>query len=88
MSYFRTLFLNKNMRNISDTIFENAEIKGLKPVIYFNTTQFFETMTDPNEQRFITASYKRTDNIHYVFFFYKNKQIGYVKLKPINPLKV
>jgi len=72
------------MKTILDTIKESAAITGLKPLIYFNNLQFFETITDPEEQKYMTASYKRVDNNHYVYFFYKRKQIGYLKLKPIS----
>ena len=71
------------MKNLLETICESAEIKGLRPSFYFNNMQFFETLTDPEEQRFITSSYKRVDNKHFVYFFYKQKQIGYLMLKPI-----
>ena len=75
--------INKNMKNLFDTICESAVITGLRPSFYFNNMQFFDTMTDQEEQRFITASYKRVDNNHYIYFYYKRKQIGYLKLKPI-----
>ena len=71
------------MRTISETICESAVIKGLRPAFYFNNMQFFDTLTDPEEQKHITASYKRVDNKHYIYFFHRNKQIGYLNLKPI-----
>lgn len=71
------------MRNIYDTITESAEITGLRPAFYFNNMHFFDTLTDPDEQKSITASYKRVDNNLFVYFFYKRRQIGYLKLKPI-----
>lgn len=71
------------MRNLSDTICESAEITGLRPTFYFNNLQFFDTLTNPEEQKYITSSYKRVDNNHYVYFYYKRKQIGFLKLKPI-----
>ena len=72
------------MKNLTEIITESAEIKGLKPYFYFNCMDFFEILTNTEEQKFIKASYKRKDNNHYVYFFYKNKQIGYVSLKPIS----
>ena len=72
------------MKNIYDTICESAEIKGLKPYFYFNNMQFFETLTDTEQQKYITSSYKRVDNNHFVYFFFKGKQIGYLKLRPIS----
>lgn len=71
------------MKDLTETIRESAEITGLRPSFYFNNLQFFETLTDPEEQKFITASYKRVDNNHYIYFYYKRKQIGFLKLKPI-----
>ena len=71
------------MKNLTETICESAEITGLRPSFYFNNLHFFDTLTDPEEQRFITSSYKRVDNNHFIYFFYKHKQIGYLKLKPI-----
>jgi len=71
------------MKNLIETISESAAITGLRPSFYFNNMQFFETLTDPEQQMFLTASYKRVDNFLYVYFYYKRKQIGYLKLKPI-----
>jgi len=71
------------MKDLTETIRESAEITGLRPLFYFNNMQFFDTITDQEEQKHITASYKRVDNNLYVYFFYKSKQIGYLKLKPI-----
>ncbi|MBQ8060606.1 MAG: hypothetical protein IJ205_01490 [Bacteroidales bacterium] len=76
------------MRNLIETICESAEIKGLRPSFYFNNMQFFDTLTGPEEQKHVTSSYKRVDNKHFVYFFYKQKQIGYLMLKPINPLAI
>lgn len=73
------------MKNLIETITESAAIKGLRPNFYFNNMQFFETLTDPEEQNSITASYKRVDNNHYIYFYHRKKQIGYLKLKPIVP---
>lgn len=71
------------MKDLKETIRESAEITGLRPAFFFNNLHFFDTLTDQDEQKHITASYKRVDNNHYVYFFYKRKQIGYLKLKPI-----
>lgn len=71
------------MKDLIDTISESAAITGLRPAFYFNNLQFFETLTDPEAQRLVTASYKRVDNNLYVYFYYKRKQIGYLKLTPI-----
>ena len=71
------------MKNLTEIISESAEITGLKPYFYFNCMDFFEILTNQEEQKYIKASYKRKDNNHFVYFFYKNKQIGYVSLKPI-----
>ena len=71
------------MKNLIETISESAAITGLRPSFYFNNMQFFETLTDPEQQKFLTASYKRVDNSLYVYFYYKRKQIGYLKLNPI-----
>ena len=71
------------MKTLIQTISESAAITGLRPSFYFNNMQFFETLTEPEEQKHITASYKRIDNKHYVYFYYKQKQIGYLMLKPI-----
>lgn len=70
------------MKNIFDTICESAEIRGLKPSFYFNNMQFFDTITDQEESKHITASYKRVNDKHYVYFYYKQKQIGFLTLKP------
>jgi len=72
------------MKTLSETISESAAITGLRPSFYFNNMQFFETLTDPEQQKFLTASYKRVDNFLYVYFYFKHKQIGYLKLKPIS----
>ena len=72
-----------DMKDLTETIRESAEITGLRPSFYFNNMQFFDTITDPEEQKHITASYKRVDNNHYVYFYYKRKQIGFLRLKPI-----
>lgn len=72
------------MKNITEILCESAEIKGLKPYFYFNCLDFFDMLTNQEEQKFISASYKRRGNDHIVYFFYKHKQIGYVSLKPIN----
>lgn len=71
------------MKNLYETICESAEITGLRPSFYFNNMQFFETLTDPEEQKHVTSSYKRVDNKHYVYFNYRGKQIGYLMLRPI-----
>lgn len=71
------------MKNLIETISESAAITGLRPSFYFNNMQFFETLTDPEQQKFLTASYKRVDNSLYVYFYFKRKPIGYLKLKPI-----
>ena len=71
------------MKTLIETISESAAITGLRPSFYFNNMQFFETLTDPEQQKFLTASYKRVDNFLYVYFYYKRKQIGYLKLNPI-----
>ena len=71
------------MKDITEYLNEGSQITGLKPAFFFNNMEFFETMTDPEEQKFITSSYERKDNNHFVYFFYKQKQIGYLKLKPI-----
>ena len=71
------------MKTLIETISESAAITGLRPSFYFNNMQFFETLTDPEQQKFLTASYKRVDNFLYVYFYYKHKQIGYLKLNPI-----
>ena len=73
------------MRNLTDIICEEASINGLKPIFYFNNMEFFETITDPEQQKFLTASYKRVDNNLFVYFYYKQNQIGYLKLKKIVP---
>ena len=72
------------MKTLTETISESAAITGLIPSFYFNNMQFFETLTDPEQQKFLTASYKRIDNLLYVYFYFKRKQIGYLKLKPIS----
>ena len=74
------------MKTLIETLCESAEITGLRPSFYFNNMQFFETLTDSEEQKYITSSYKRVDNKHFVYFFYKQKQIGYLMLKPITRL--
>lgn len=71
------------MKNLTEIITESAEIKGLKPFFYFNCMDFFEILTNTEEQKYITSSYKRKDNNHFIYFFYKHKQIGYLSLKPI-----
>ena len=71
------------MKNLIETISESAAITGLRPSFYFNNMQFFETLTDPEEQRHVTSSYKRVDNKHFVYLFYRGKQIGYLMLKPV-----
>lgn len=72
------------MKNLTETITESAEITGLKPEFYFSNMLFFDTLTDPEQQRYITSSYKRKGNKHCVFFFYKHRQIGYLRLNPID----
>lgn len=71
------------MKSLLETICESSAITGLKPTFYFNNVDFFETMTNPEEQKFITAAYNQVKNNHYVYFYYKQKQIGFLKLKPI-----
>lgn len=73
------------MKNLTELIREDASINGLKPIFYFNNMEFFETITDPEQQKFLTASYKRVNNNLFVYFYYKQKQIGYLKLKKIVP---
>jgi hypothetical protein len=74
------------MKTLAERICENAEITGLRPMFFFNNMEFFETMTNPEEQKFITSSYRRVDNKHFIYFFYKRKQIGYLKLNPITTI--
>ena len=74
------------MKNLIETISESAAITGLRPSFYFNNMQFFDTLTDPEEQKHVTASYRRLDNKHYIYFFYKRKQLGYLKLNPITTI--
>lgn len=71
------------MKNLIETISESAAITGLRPSFYFNNLQFFETVTDSEEQKHVTASYKRVNDKHYVYFNYRGKQIGYLMLRPI-----
>ena len=73
------------MKNLTELIREDASINGLKPIFYFNNMDFFETITDTEQQKFLTASYKRVNNNLFVYFYYKQKQIGYLRLKKINP---
>ena len=74
------------MKTLAERFCENAEITGLRPMFFFNNMEFFETMTNPEEQKFITSTYRRVDNKHFIYFFYKRKQIGYLKLNPITTI--
>lgn len=69
------------MRNIIDTIYEQASISGLKPIFYFSNMQFFDIVTDTEQQKYLTASIKRVDDNFYIYIYFKQKQIGYLKLK-------
>lgn len=69
------------MRNIIDTIYEQASISGLKPVFYFSNMQFFDIVTDTEQQKYLAASIKRVEDNFYIYIYYKQKQIGYLKLK-------
>lgn len=73
------------MKNLTELIREDASMNGLKPIFYFNNMDFFETITDTEQQKFLTAAYKRVNNNLFVYFYYKQKQIGYLKLKKIVP---
>lgn len=72
------------MKDITEYINEGAQITGLRPSFYFNNMDFFKTITNPEEQKHITASYEKAKDNHLVYFFYKQKHIGYLKLKPIS----
>lgn len=78
-----SIFNKKRMKDLTEYINEGSQIKGLRPTFYFNNMEFFETMTNPDEQGHITASYEAKQDRHFIYFFYKMKQIGYLKLKPI-----
>ena len=54
------------MKTLAERICENAEITGLRPMFFFNNMEFFETMTNPEEQKFITSTYRRVDNKHFL----------------------
>ena len=69
------------MRNLSDMIYEQASISGLKPVFYFSNMQFFDIVADTEQQKYLTASIKRVDDNFYIYIYFKQKQIGYLKLK-------
>lgn len=72
------------MKDLTEYINEGSQIKGLRPVFYFNNMDFFKTMTDPDEQKHITASYEKTNGNVLIYFFYKQQQVGYLKMKPIS----
>lgn len=74
------------MKSLSDTILENSSITNLKPIFFFNIMDFFETVTDQEEQKYLTATYKKVDNNYFIYFFHKQKQIGYLKLQQASRL--
>ena len=74
------------MKSITEIISENSCITGLRPYFFFNNMEFFETLTNQEEQKFITSSYKRVDSNHFIYFYYKQKEIGYLKLRPITTI--
>lgn len=82
------IFNKNDMKQIIQTIFENDSAKSLKPIFYFTNMDFFDTITNPSERKFITASYKNVGKNRYVYFYYKNKQIGFLKLLCIDPVSL
>ena len=69
------------MKSLVETLNESSIPPVYKPIIFFNNMDFFETMTDPEEQKYLTSSMKKVDSNYFIYFFYKQKQIGYLKLQ-------
>lgn len=68
------------MRSLKERFKADVVATGLKSVFYFKSTDFFETLTDSEQQKFIKANYVKRGNNRYVYFMKGNEQIGYLKL--------
>ena len=69
------------MKNLIEIIQENnIEQRNLKPTFYFTCDDFFNVLTDIEQQKNIYATYKLIDNKRFIYFYNGNKQLGYLRL--------
>lgn len=69
------------MKNLIEIIQENnIEQRNLKPTFYFTCDDFFNVLTDIEQQKNIYATYQLIDNKRFIYFYNGNKQLGYLRL--------
>ena len=71
------------MKSLKDRFKADIVATGLKSVFYFKNTDFFETLTDAEQQKLSKANYVKRGNNRYVYFMKGSEQIGYLKLYPM-----
>lgn len=69
------------MTDLYIQIQENLKDNNLMPTFFFTNIDFFETLTNPDERKKISATYSFQGGKHFIYFYRGNEQIGYLKLK-------
>lgn len=73
------------MQDLIDVIQENNVVqKQLKPTFYYKCDDFFNILTDVEQQKDIHATYKLINNKRFIYFYKGNEQLGYLQLKHKN----
>lgn len=69
------------MKNLIEIIKEdNIERRHLKPTFYYKCDDFFNVLTDIEQQKNIHATYKLIDNKRFIYFYNGKEQLGYLRL--------
>ena len=69
------------MKHLIEKIKDSYVEKHLKPSFYFKSDDFFNILTDTEQQKDIHATYKEENGKRCVFFFKGNIELGYLRLK-------
>lgn len=69
------------MKDLIDTIKENKVChRYLKPSFYFKCDDFFNILTDVEQQKHIHATYKHENGKRCIFFYKGKEELGYLRL--------
>ena len=69
------------MQDLIDVIQENNVVqKQLKPTFYYKCDDFFNVLTNIEQQKNIHATYKLIDNKRFIYFYNGKEQLGYLRL--------
>jgi hypothetical protein len=75
------------MKNLIEIIKEeNIEQRHLKPTFYYKCDDFFNVLTNIEQQKNIHATYKLIDNKRFIYFYNGKEQLGYLRLTHANAL--